>query len=132
MEFTLEPTHQPQSTSEQVPAPKQTPIEQSSVEKKRANKTAQCPHCNKIMSKKTLRYSHYCQRVKEPTDDDGTPAAPPPSPAHPKPEVIKEVVREEVTDDHIKDYILRKEAERREILAKHRVQRFNNLMSRAF
>ena len=65
MEFALEPTHEPQSTSEQAPAPEPSPSQPSSVDKKRANKTAQCPHCNKTMSKKTLRYSHYCQRIKE-------------------------------------------------------------------
>ena len=129
MDFTLEPTHQPEATSEQVPVPTPTPTtELSTVDKKRANKTATCPHCNKTMSKKTLRYSHYCQRIKE--DSDPVPEATPP--ANPKPEVIKEVVREEPTDDHIKDYIRRKETERREIIAQQRVQRFNSLMSRAF
>ena len=132
MEFTLEPTHQPEATSEQVPVPKATPTEQSSVERKRANKTAQCPHCNKIMSKKTLRYSHYCQKVKEPADDDEPSAPVATPPANPKPQVIREVVKEEVTDDHIRDYIVRKETERREMLAQQRVQRFNTLMSRAF
>ena len=129
MDFTLEPTHESQTTSEQVPVPAPIPTaEPSSVDKKRANKTATCPHCNKTMSKKTLRYSHYCQRIRE--DPDPVPQATPP--ANPKPEVIKEVVREEITDDHIKDYIIRKETERREILAQQRAQRFNSLMSRAF
>ena len=129
MEFSLGPTHESPTTSEQVPAPK--PSEQSSVEKKRANKTAQCPHCNKVMSKKTLRYSHHCQRIKEPDDD--TPSAEHPAPpANPQPQMVKEIVKEEITDDHIKDYLIRQDTQRRAMLAQQRVQRFNNLMSRAF
>ena len=128
MEFSLEPTHESPTTSEQVPVAK--PAEQSSVEKKRANKTAQCPHCNKVMSKKTLRYSHHCQRIKEPVDD--TPSAEPAPPANPQPQIVKEIVKEEITDDHIKDYLIRQETQRRTMLAQQRVQRFNNLMSRAF
>ena len=34
MEFTLEPTHEPQTASEQVPAPEPSPSQQSSVVKK--------------------------------------------------------------------------------------------------
>ena len=128
MEFSLEPTHESPTTSEQAPAPK--PIEQSSVEKKRANKTAQCPYCNTVMSKKTLRYSHHCQRIKEPVDD--TPSAEPAPPANPQPQIVKEIVKEEITDDHIKDYLIRQDTQRRTMLAQQRVQRFNNLMSRAF
>ena len=128
MEFTLEPTHQPEATSEQVPVPPPT-AELSGVDKKRANKTATCPHCNKTMSKKTLRYSHYCQRIKE---EESNPVSEVTPPANPKPEIIKEVVREEITENHIKDYIMRKETERRELLAQQRTQRFNTLMSRAF
>ena len=47
MDFTLEPTHQPEATSEQVPVPTPTPTtELSTVDKKRVNKTATCPHCS--------------------------------------------------------------------------------------
>ena len=129
MEFSLEPTHDSPSTSEQVPV--QKPTETPSVDKKRANKTAQCPYCNKVMSKKTLRYSHHCQRIKEPVDDEPS-ADPPAPPANPQPQIVKEIVKEEITDDHIKDYLVRQDTQRRTMLAQQRVQRFNNLMSRAF
>ena len=128
MEFSLEPTHDSPSTSEQVCVP--IPAEPSSVDKRRANRTAQRPHCNKAMSKKTLRYSHHCQRIKE--SDDDTPSAEPAPPANPQPQIVKEIVKEEITDDHIKDYLIRQETQRRTMLAQQRVQRFTNLMSRAF
>ena len=83
------------------------------------------------MSKKTLRYSHHCQRIKEPVDDEPSVEHPAP-PANPQPQIVKEIVKEEITDDHIKDYLIRQDTQRRAMLAQQRVQRFNNLMSRAF
>ena len=45
----------------------------NSVDKKRANKTETCPLCNKQLNKKTLKYSHNCQRTKEEPKEQAEP-----------------------------------------------------------
>ena len=45
----------------------------NSVDKKRANKTETCPLCNKQLNKKTLKYSHNCQRTKEEPKEQAQP-----------------------------------------------------------
>ena len=94
----------------------------SSVEKKRMNKVYQCEKCGKQMNRKTLLYHHNCEhRPKNPV--------PPPR------EIIKEIIKEipqEITDDHVEQY-LKKKQEQYAIKAKQeRVDRFNRLMRNAF
>ena len=94
----------------------------SSVEKKRMNKVYQCDKCLKQMNRKTLLYHHNCEHKST------IPTAPPK-------EIIKEIIKEvpqEITDDHVEQY-LRKKQEQYAIRAKQeRADRFNRLMRNAF
>ena len=94
----------------------------SSVEKKRMNKVYQCEKCGKQMNRKTLLYHHNCDHK-------------PVKPVAPPREIIKEVIKEvspEITDDHVEQY-LKKKQEAYSIRAKQeRADRFNRLMRNAF
>jgi len=87
----------------------QTQVNQpsNSVDKKRANKTETCPLCNKQLNKKTLKYSHNCQRTKEEP---------------------KEQAQPQITDDHIKQYIMQQQQEQQEQQNTIRQNKFNNLI----
>ena len=81
----------------------------SQTEKKQMNKTAQCPKCGKMMSKKTLRYSHVCgSNAESATVEPSYEQMPPPEP---QPELIQpEPVKPEpkqITDSDISEYIQR-------------------------
>ena len=39
----------------------------ASVDKKRLHETSMCPKCGKSMNRKTLLYSHDCEKIKQPT-----------------------------------------------------------------
>ena len=79
----------------------------TSVDKKRMNKTETCPLCNKQLNKKTLKYSHNCQRTKEEP---------------------KEQAQPQITDDHIKQYIMQQQQEQQEQQNTIRQNKFNNLI----
>ena len=79
----------------------------TSKEKMKANKTAECPKCNKLMSKKTLEYSHKCS----------TPKPPPP---------------EAPTKESLYEYILEKERNTREQHREKKREEFSRMMSNAF
>ena len=77
MNFKLIPTAEKEDTEEEASTEGETyediqqgktqPI-QSSVDKKRDNKTVECPNCKRRMTKKTYKYSHKCPTSKtEPT-----------------------------------------------------------------
>jgi len=87
----------------------QTQVNQppNSVDKKRANKTETCPLCNKQLNKKTLKYSHNCQRTKEESKEQSQP---------------------QITDDHIKQYIMQQQQEQEEQQNTIRQNKFNNLI----
>ena len=127
MNVTLEPIHKQEEPIEtpkpQPPSkPKLDEKELSSVENKRMNKVYQCDKCLKQMNRKTLLYHHNCEHKAT------IPTAPPR-------EIIKEVIKEvpqEITDDHVEQYI-RKKQEAYAIRAKQeRADRFNRLMRNAF
>ena len=88
----------------------------SSVDKKRMNKTVQCPKCGKNMNRKTLTYTHDCQKIKQPTT---------------KPTSITEV-NTPITDEQVETYLLKQEVISRDTLISQRKERFNNMMKRAF
>ena len=71
-------------TYEDIQQGKTQPI-QSSVEKKRDNKTIECPNCKRRMNKKTYKYSHKCPTCKtEPTAEakqEQQQEPPPPQPS---------------------------------------------------
>ena len=126
MNVTLEPLHTDEPVEESKPQPPSKPTldekDTSSVEKKRMNKVYQCDKCGKQMNRKTLLYHHNCEHK-------------PVKPTAPPREIIKEVIKEvpqEITDDHVEQY-LRKKQEQYAIRAKQeRAVRFNRLMQNAF
>ena len=79
----------------------------NSVDKKRANKTETCPLCNKQLNKKTLKYSHNCQRTKEEPKEQSQP---------------------QITDDHIQTYLQNKHLEHQEQQNTIRQNKFSNMI----
>lgn len=75
----------------------------------RSKKTAECPKCNKLMSKKTLEYSHKCSIPK------------------PTPKVIPHP-----TEESIYEYIMEKERSNREQHREKKREQLNKMMSNAF
>ena len=88
----------------------------SSVDKKRMNKSVECPKCGKSMNRKTLRYTHDCQKIKQPTT---------------KPTSITEV-NTPITDEQVETYLQKQETLVRDNLITQRKERFDKMMSRAF
>ena len=84
-----------------------TPQPLTSIDKKRANKTEMCPICDKVMNKKTLKYSHNCQRTKEEP---------------------KEQAQPQITDEHIKQYMIQQRLEQQEYQNTIRQDKFNKLI----
>ena len=126
MNVSLESIHEEPVVEESKPQVKSKPTldekELSSVETKRMNKVYQCDKCLKQMNRKTLLYHHNCDHK-------------PVKPVAPPREIIKEVIKEvspEITDDHVEQY-LKKKQEAYDIRAKQeRADRFNRLMRNAF
>ena len=85
----------------------------SSVDKKRMNKTVQCPKCGKNMNRKTLTYSHDCQKSKQPISS------------------IK-AAEKQITDEDVHDYLLKQETLIKDTVLQQKRERFNNMISRAF
>ena len=79
----------------------------STIDKKRANKTETCPLCNKQLNKKTLKYSHNCQRTKE------------------EPKVQSQP---QITDDHIQTYLQNQRLENQNNQNAIRQDKFNKLI----
>ena len=85
----------------------------TSVDKKRLNKVVSCPKCGKNMNRKTLTYSHDCQKIKQPISS------------------IK-VAEKQITDEDVHDYLLKQETLIRDTALQQKQERFNNMISRAF
>ena len=85
----------------------------TSVDKKRLNKTVICTKCNKQMNRKTLTYSHDCQKIKQPIPS------------------IK-ATEKQITDEDVHDYLLKQETVIRDNVLQQKQERFNNMISRAF
>ena len=62
----------------------------TSVDKKRLNKVVSCPKCNKQMNRKTLTYSHDCQKIKQHISSI-------------------EATEKQITDEDVHDYLLKQE-----------------------
>ena len=88
----------------------------SSVDKKRMNKTTNCPKCGKSMTKKTLTYSHDCDKTKQ--------------------HIIKptSITRSNtlVTDEDVEIYLQKQETLVKENLISQRTDRFNNMIKNIF
>ena len=88
----------------------------SSVNKKRLNKTVECPKCGKSMNRKTLLYSHDCEKIKQPIT---------------KPTTITEV-NASVTDEQVELYLQKQEVLTRDNFISQRTDKFNNMIRNAF
>ena len=99
-----EPTEEP--TYDEVMIQVNTPPPQplSSIDKKRLNKTVTCPLCNKQVNSKTMKYTHDCQKIK------------------------KEKQVPQITDDHIKQYIMQQQQEQEEQQKIIRRNKFSNMI----
>ena len=88
----------------------------SSIDKKRMNKTAECPKCGKSMNRKTLLYSHDCQKIKQQTIKTSS------------------ITRANtlVTDEDVEIYIQKQQALDRHNLISQRTDRFNNMIKNIF
>jgi len=88
----------------------------SSVDRKRENKTVECPNCHRKMNKKTYKYSHRCPTTKTKPKREETepePNAPPP-------------------ETNIYHRLLTLEFQRKEQLMKEKEEKINRLISHAF
>ena len=85
----------------------------SSIDKKRLNKTVECPKCGKSMNRKTLIYSHDCQKIKQQTITN-----------EPKPI--------EITEQDVHDYLNKQQTLDRDNLILQRTDRFNNMIKNIF
>mgnify|MGYP006088139469 CR=1 FL=1 len=99
-----EPTEEPTYDEVMVQANKPPPPPLSSVDKKRLNKTVTCPLCNKQVNSKTMKYTHDCQKTK------------------------KEKQTPQITDDHIKQYIMQQQQVQEEQQQAIKQDKFNKLI----
>ena len=93
-------TYQAMHSTEQQPL-------QTNLDKKRAKKTAECPQCLKMMSKKTLEYSHKCST--------------------PKPEP-----KQSPTEESLYEYIVKQDRNRKEEYRQRKQAQFDKMMHGAF
>ena len=85
----------------------------SSIDKKRLNKTNNCPKCNKSMNRKTLIYSHDCQKIKQ--------------------HIIKSEPKPiEITEQDVHDYLQKQQTIDRDNLISERTDKFNNMIKNIF
>ena len=109
-------TSEEEETYDDIHENKKQPV-MSSVDRKRENKTVECPNCHRKMNKKTYKYSHKCPTTKtkppnaEPNNAE--PNAPPP-------------------ETNIYHRLLELEFQRKEQLMKEKEEKMNRLISHAF
>ena len=85
----------------------------SSIDKKRLNETVECPKCGKSMNRKTLIYSHDCQKIKQ--------------------QIVKSEPKSiEITEQDVHDYLNKQQAIDRDNLILLRTDRFNNMIKNIF
>jgi hypothetical protein len=119
MDFTLRSIDQPRNnkvkddrsegdseTYQAIQTVEQQPI-LTGIDKKRSNKTAECPECHKMMSKKTLEYSHKC------------------APPKPEPKGIP-------TEESLYEYIMQQDRTNREQQRQRKQDQFDRMMNGAF
>ena len=85
----------------------------SSVDKKRLNKTVECPKCNKSMNRKTLIYSHDCEKIRQRVTK-----------SEPKPI--------EMTEHDVHDYLIKQQTIDRNNLISQRTDKFNDMIKNIF
>ena len=88
----------------------------STVERKRENKTVECPNCHRKMNKKTYKYSHKCPIEK----------------TKPKREETEPEPNAQAPETNIYHRLLTLEFQRKEQLMKEKEEKMNKLISHAF
>ena len=106
-------TSEEEETYDDIHQSKKTPV-MSTVEKKRENKTVECPNCHKQMNKKTYKYSHKCPTVKVKKDTSNEKEVEVP----PEPDLLEIFLKQEVL--------------RRETMLQKKQDNMNKLISQAF
>ena len=104
-----------EETYDDIHQNKKAPV-MSTVEKKRENKTVECPQCHRQMNKKTYKYSHKCPTAKVKKDT-------------PKEEEIKTDVPQE---QDLLELFLKQEVLRREQMLQRKQDNMNKLIIHAF
>ena len=88
----------------------------STVQKKRENKTVECPNCHRKMNKKTYKYSHRCPTTK----------------TKPKKEEIETEPEQPPQEQNVYHRLLELEFQRKEQLMKEKEEKMNKLITHAF
>ena len=88
----------------------------SSIDKKRLNKTVECPKCGKSMNRKTLIYSHDCQKIKQQTIKTSSITG----------------ANTLVTDEDVEIYLQKQETIVKDNLLSQRAERFNSMIKNIF
>ena len=104
-----------EETYEDIHQNKKAPVV-STVDKKRENKTVECPGCHRKMNKKTYRYSHKCPIAKQKKDTSKE----------------KEIKAEAPQEQDLLEMILKQEVLRREQMLQRKQNNMDKLISRAF
>ena len=108
-------TSEEEETYDDIHQSKKAPV-MSTVEKKRENKTVECPQCHKKMNKKTYKYINKCPTAKLKKDT-------------PKEEEIKTDMPQE---QDVLELLLKQEVLRREQMLQRKQDNMNKLISQAF
>ena len=108
-------TSEEEETYDDIHENKKQPVV-SSVDKKRENKTVECPNCHRKMNKKTYKYSHKCPTIK----------------TKPKKEEIETEPERPPQEQNVYHRLLTLEFQRREHLMKEKEEKMNRLITHAF
>ena len=120
-----EPQQTEEETYEDIQKGKTKPTI-SILEKKRQNKTVECPNCQRRMTTKTYKYSHKCPKQPQPEqttekqEEPRTIQSTEPTMINPKPEMS------------MFEMLMQEREQHRQTLIQQKQERFDRLMSNAF
>ena len=98
----------------------------SILEKKRQNKTVECPNCQRRMTTKTYKYSHKCPKQPQPEQTTEKPT---------EPKTIQSIESPRVDpkpEPNMFQVLMKEREEHRQYLIQQKQERFDRLMSNAF
>ena len=98
----------------------------SILEKKRQNKTVECPNCQRRMTTKTYKYSHKCPKQPQPEQTTEKPTEPRTIQSTETPKVDPK------PEPSMFELLMREREEHRQYLIQQKQERFDRLMSNAF
>ena len=108
-------TSEEEETYDDIHQNKKTPV-MSTVEKKRENKTVECPGCHRKMNKKTYKYSHKCPIAKQKKDTSKE----------------KEIHTDAPQEQDMLEMFLKQEVLKRENMIRKKQENLDRLIGRAF